>query len=83
MELRTYRYLAQKSVLPFATIFWDFCERELVTLGGRGIEKIMAIIILVQPRWNYHHISDLQPVFSGKYVLALTRSLNPMGIAAW
>jgi hypothetical protein len=36
----------------------DFCERELVTLGGGEIEKKMAIIVLVKPRWNHHNISD-------------------------
>jgi hypothetical protein len=28
----------------------DFCERELVTLGGGGVEKKRAIIVLVKPR---------------------------------
>ena len=36
----------------------DFCERELVTLHGGGIEKEMAIIVLVKPRRNHHNISD-------------------------
>ena len=31
----------------------DFCERELVTLSGGGVEMKMAIIVLVEPRWNY------------------------------
>ncbi|MCH8215508.1 MAG: hypothetical protein IH892_01920 [Planctomycetes bacterium] len=51
----------------------DFCVRELVTLSGGGVEKKMAIIVLVlvKPRWNHHNISDFQRMFSGKYVLSL------------
>jgi len=40
-------------------------------LDGGGIEKKMAIIVLVEPRWNHHNISDFQRMFSGKYVLSL------------
>jgi hypothetical protein len=36
----------------------DFCERELVNLGGGGVEKKMVIIVLVKPRWNHHNMSD-------------------------
>ena len=28
----------------------DFCDRELVTLSGGGVEKKMAIIVLVKSR---------------------------------
>ena len=49
----------------------DFCERELVTLRGGGIEKKMGIIVLVKPRWNHRSVSDFQRMFSGKYVLSL------------
>ena len=46
----------------------DFCEQELVTWRGGGVEMKMAIILLVKPRWNLLNISDFQRVFSGKYV---------------
>jgi len=48
-----------------------FCERELVTLRGGGIEKKMAIIVLVKARWNHHNMSDFQCMFSAKSVLSL------------
>jgi len=41
-------------------------------LGWGGVEKKMAIMVLVKPRWNHHNISDFQRMFSGKYVLSLT-----------
>ena len=48
------------------------CERALATLDGRGIEKRMAIMVLVRPRWNHHYdLSDFQHMLSGKYVLSL------------
>ena len=31
----------------------DFCERELVTLSGAGVEMMMAIIVLVKRSWNH------------------------------
>ena len=31
----------------------DFCVRELVTLSGEGVEKKMAIIVLVKRSWNH------------------------------
>jgi len=34
----------------------DFCVRELVTLGGGGVEKKMAIIVLLRRSWN--HLKD-------------------------
>jgi len=37
----------------------DFCERELVTLSGGGVEKKMAIIVLVNPRWNHLYLSTM------------------------
>ena len=45
--------------------------RELITLGGGGFETKMAIIVLVEPRWNHHNISDFQCVFSDKHVVSL------------
>jgi hypothetical protein len=50
----------------------DVCGRELITLAGGGIEKKMAIIVPVKPRWNHHNISDFQRILSGKYALSLT-----------
>jgi hypothetical protein len=38
---------------------------------GWGVEKKMAIVVLVKPRWNHHNISDFQRMFSGKYGLSL------------
>ena len=57
----------------------DFCERELVTLGGGGIEKKMAIIVLVKPRLNYQNTSDFQCMFSAKYVLSLASGIEYEG----
>jgi len=57
----------------------DFCERELVTLSAGGVEKKMAIIVIVKPRWNHHKISDFQRMFSGKYVLSLTSFIESDG----
>ena len=36
----------------------DFCERELVTLSGGGVEKKMAIIVLGKPRWNHNETAN-------------------------
>ena len=49
----------------------DFYVRELVTFGGGGVAKKMAIIVLVRPRWNHHNISDFQCIFSDIFVLSL------------
>ena len=54
----------------------DSCERERVTLSGGGVEKKMAIIVLVEPRWNQHNISDFQRMFPGKYVLSLAECIE-------
>lgn len=43
----------------------DFREREFVTLGEEAVEKKMATITLVKPRWN-HNISDFQRILSDK-----------------
>ena len=44
-------------VLSFCPAFrhdiLDFCVRELVTLSGGGVEKKMAIIVLLKRSWNH------------------------------
>ena len=46
----------------------DFCERELVTLGGRGVEKKMAIIVLVKARLDHRKTANSQCTYPKKWV---------------
>jgi len=40
-------------------------------LGGGGLEKKIAIIVLVKSRWNHHNTPDFQHMFSGRIWLSL------------
>jgi len=50
----------------------DFYERELVTLGGRGVDKKKMIIVLVKPRRDHRNMSNSQRMFSDTFTLSLT-----------